>query len=418
MKLNLKSIIIIFALFCSKQAQTKSTRSFSMGGANTANSPISSAHFENPSLMSKNYQDSNIEVKFIDGGVGSYMAKELKNIADRIRKTVEDSKKETDLEKQDEYYEAIYKDLTEISKINYSNYQLIWSTSIAMQTYIGSGGLSLVNRDLNTIIPEINKEKIKPEELKKNPLSPDLDSRIFAIYKSETEYKATISHDAFADNIHIGMNFKYIMVGEIGEEINFQNNKIVEDSKKVEEADPIDFYKTARNAIDKKKEFNADLGITYYPTANIAISGVAHNIIKKNRDVVFNDTYKAKSTVNTVITLAAAVFHENFTLGFAVDLNKKLNYQKFYRNEDRLNIDKKDDEQMLNVGFEYNLFNYVRFRAGYSINIRDEISKSIKISTGISANLFKRLQFNAGVSMQNIRNSRDLSYSGSLAVTF
>lgn len=418
MKLNLRNIIIIFILFFSTQAYTKSTRSFSMGGANTANSSISSAHFENPSLISKNYQDSNIEIKLIDGGVGAYMVKKLKKISDEIRENVEKTKQEINEERRDEYYKEISKSLNEINQINYSNYQLIWSTSIAMQTYIGSGGVSLINRDVNTMIPDINKEKIQPEELKKNPLNPDLDSRIFAIYRSETEYTATVSHNAFVDNIHVGVNLKYIMSGEIGEEISFKNNKIAEGNGAVEKMEPIDFYKTARNAVNKKKEFNADLGITYYPTANIAISGVAYNILKKTKDVTFNDIYKAKSTINTVVALAAAVFHEKFTLGFSVDLNKKLNYQKFYRNEDRLNIDKKDDEQMLRVGFEYNLFNYIRFRAGYSINIRDEISKSIKISTGISANLFKRLQFNVGASIQNIRDTKDLSYSGSLALTF
>jgi len=163
---------------------------------------------------------------------------------------------------------------------------------------------------------------------------------------------------------------------------------------------------------DNKKSMttvNFDAGLAY-AYEGFTFGLVAKNIIPQEFDMKKVDGIDAKYALGPVITASASYSQDLFTVGVDVDVTKTERFKSMsgYNNKFDSN---KDDIQMLGIGAEINAWDWVKFRAGYQVNMLNNIGN--QFTFGIGLNPFDTVQIELAA---GIGSDQGDAYAGSLAL--
>lgn len=234
-------------------------------------------------------------------------------------------------------------------------------------------------------------------ELKAKPnIAPDL-GPVPAVVKNRYE-NSSVDLTAFA-NIEFGLAIakRFSISGQdiaIGLSPKIQQLHTYQDSASVEDFD-IDDYDESE---EKKSTFNMDLGAVWMIN-DFRVGVAAKDLFSQSIDTQDGtDTYK----LDTQVTVSAAYVTPFFTAALDADVTKK----KRFLGDD-------DDTQYVRFGIEGNAWGWAQLRAGYAIDLQDNMDNAVTAGIGISPGDVVSLDIGGSYA-----NAQQMGVAANLAFTF
>lgn len=168
-----------------------------------------------------------------------------------------------------------------------------------------------------------------------------------------------------------------------------------------------------RQTIDDCK-FNLDIGLAYtmdfWTKSDFTLGIVGKNLIPQTvTSKVMNGSY-IEYALEPLVTASASFNSGFFTLGLDVDLTETPRFTKITGFNTTINPDS-DDYQLVSLGAELNLFDWVQFRAGYQHDLLGNLSDQVSAGFGFSP--FGVVHIDAAAAY-----SRDGQYGASIQLAF
>lgn len=209
---------------------------------------------------------------------------------------------------------------------------------------------------------------------------------------------SSVALTAFA-NVEFGLAIakRFTLAGQdvaFGISPKIQQLRTYQDSASVEDFDLDDYDESEQ----KKSAFNMDLGAAWMISdfrAGIAVKDLFSKSIDTQDG---SDTYK----LNTQVTVSGAYVTSFFTAAVDVDLTKKKRF-----------LSSDDDTQYVRFGIEGNAWGWAQLRAGYAIDLKDNMDNAVTAGIGISPGDVVSLDIGGSYA-----NQQQMGVAANIAFTF
>ena len=415
-----RHILIILIQVSAFAAMSKplDSRSYGMGGVGVSHSPLRTAMFHNPAVMSLNYKKNSafkdvIEIQLpavdveaekmekiiADSNAFSKNLKALNRIADLNINLINENLREL---------KDVSKSLEGLRKVNFSRIEAGITTSFGQYTDFTSYAIGIQRHYDFMLIPSINKNEEDPETLmnKMKTGTNRIDSNIFLLFKEETDYNFSFSNPLKLSNsgqnrVHfgIGLKFQTTLIGSYFPDINNTDDN----SKDVISNDMIGFYRERIKGAHKYNNINFDLGLVYeaHPLVNIGL--MIKNLVPQSHKIEKKEDLELDYTITPQPILGISFVHSAINLNAEIDLYPKRNYENIEGTVGNIKDDI-DDEQFIRVGFETSYTQLFSFRAGYKVNLYAPEGQKSSFAVGFGIKPISVIGLDFGAQIRDIDN--------------